>query len=446
MYGLLKCMNKLNVRDILILGLMNFAFFVGAGNIIFPPFIGAQAGTNVWLAAAGFLVTGVGLPVLASVAMARSGGALSTITRPVGRIPGVLLSVLCYLCIGPLFATPRTATVSYAFAVQSLPHHGHSMWPFTVVYFLAAILVSLYPGQLLTIIGRLLAPLKTVALFLLSLAALLMPGGNFVAPAGLYVAAPFSQGIVNGYLTMDTLGALVFGLLIVNAVRSKGISSQRAITRYAAISGLIAGVCLAFIYIGLFRIGTMGGRLLPSAANGTEVLNAYVGFHYGLWGKLFLDALITVACFVTAVGLTCACGSYFSELTGCSYRLLIWLFGGVSMLVANVGLNELIKISEPVLTAIYPIFIVLIVASFIRPWLRHPDAVIAPVAVLALFFGIHDGLRTAGLVPEWLGFLQRVPLAHDGVAWLVPSAVFAAFAVFLDRLLPRLVAGGRIRG
>lgn len=446
LYDLLECMSKLKVRDVVILGLMNFAFFVGAGNIIFPPFIGAQAGANVWQAATGFLLTGVGLPVLASVAMARAGGELAVMTHPLGRIPGILLSVVCYLCIGPLFATPRTATVSYAFVFPPMPHQGHSMWLFSAAYFLAVVVVSLYPGQLLNIIGRILAPLKTVALFLLSLAALLMPGGRVVAPVGHYVEAPFSQGIVSGYLTMDTLGALVFGLLIVNAVRSRGISSGSAVTRYAAISGLIAGACLAFIYIGLFRIGTIGGTLLPAASNGTEVLNAYVGFYYGLWGKLFLDALITVACFVTAVGLTCACGSYFSKLAGCSYRLLIWLFGIFSMLVANLGLNELIKVSEPVLTTIYPIFIVLIVASLFRSRLHRPDVVIVPVAVLALFFGIHDGLKVAGIAPVWLEFLQKVPLAHEGVAWLVPSVGLSLLAVLMDRLLPKPAAGRKYQG
>lgn len=435
-------MNKLGLKDILILGIMNFAFFVGAGNIIFPPFIGLQAGTEVWSAALGFLLTGVGLPVLAAVAMARAGGDLAEITLPLGRRGGVVLSVICYLCIGPLFATPRTATVSYELAFQPLAHGAHYMWLYSLLYFLAVIVLSLYPGQLLNVVGKFLAPLKTTALFFLALTALLMPGGQMAEPTGLYAQAAFSQGVVNGYLTMDTLASLVFGLLIVNALRAKGINTRGRITQYAAIAGLIAGACLIFAYLGLFRVGTSSAGLVHEASNGTAVLSAYVDYRFGLAGKIFLDALITVACFVTAVGLTCSCGSYFSEITPLSYRSLVWLFGAFSMIVSNLGLTELIKVSAPILTAIYPLFIVLIVGSFFRERLTSPVRVIAPVAMLALLFGINDGLVAAGTTIELLDPLKHLPLFNDGVAWLIPCAALLALTWGADHVRARRVMAG----
>jgi len=435
-------MNKLGFRDILILGIMNFAFFVGAGNIIFPPFIGLQAGTEVWSAAFGFLLTGVGLPVLAAVAMARAGGNLAEITQPLGRRGGAVLSVICYLCIGPLFATPRTATVSYELAFQPLAHGANYMWLYSLLYFLAVIVLSLYPGQLLNVVGKILAPLKTIALFFLALTALLMPSGQMAAPSDVYAQSAFSQGIVNGYLTMDTLASLVFGLLIVNALRSKGISSRSSITQYAAIAGMIAGGCLVFAYLGLFRVGTSSAGLVHDASNGTVVLSAYVNFRFGMAGRIFLDALITVACFVTAVGLTCSCGSYFSEITPLGYRSLVWLFGGFSMIVSNLGLTELIKVSAPVLTAIYPLFIVLIAGSFFRERLTSPVVVIAPVAMLALLFGVNDGFSAAGIVIGFFEPLRRLPLFSDGVAWLLPCVILFALTWGADHLWARRAVAG----
>jgi len=116
-------MNKLSVRETLALGFMTFALFLGAGNIIFPPFIGLQAGSQVWTAAAGFLVTGVGLPVLSVIALAKAGGEMSNITTPVGRVAGSVLIVACYLFIGPLFASPRTATVSFELGMAAYTGH-----------------------------------------------------------------------------------------------------------------------------------------------------------------------------------------------------------------------------------------------------------------------------------------------------------------------------------
>lgn len=435
-------MNKLGFKDILILGIMNFAFFVGAGNIIFPPFIGLQAGTEVWSAAFGFLLTGVGLPVLAAVAMARAGGNLAEITQPLRRRGGAVLSVVCYLCIGPLFATPRTATVSYELAFQPLAHGANYMWLYSLLYFLAVIVLSLYPGQLLNVVGKILAPLKTVALFFLALTALLMPSGQMAAPSEVYAQAAFSQGIVNGYLTMDTLASLVFGLLIVNALRSKGINSRSSITQYAAIAGMIAGGCLVFAYLGLFRVGTSSAGLVHDASNGTAVLSAYVNFRFGMAGRIFLDALITVACFVTAVGLTCSCGSYFSEITPLGYPSLVWLFGGFSMIVSNLGLTELIKVSAPVLTAIYPLFIVLIAGSFFRERLTSPVVVIAPVAMLALLFGVNDGFSAAGIAIGFFEPLRRLPLFSDGVAWLLPCVILFALTWGADHLWARRAVAG----
>ena len=206
-------MKVLKGQDILALGFMTFALFVGAGNIIFPPIVGLQAGPNVWMAALGFLITAVGLPVVTVIALAKVGGGMDALSSPIGKIAGGLLAAVAYLAVGPLFATPRTATVS--FEVGLAPLTGESplaLFLYSSVYFLIVFFVSLYPGRLLDTVGRFLAPLKIIALAILGIAAVALPAGDVGVATPEYVAAPFSQGFINGYLTMDTLGALVFGI------------------------------------------------------------------------------------------------------------------------------------------------------------------------------------------------------------------------------------------
>ncbi|MGH8434272.1 MAG: branched-chain amino acid transport system II carrier protein [Pseudomonas sp.] len=429
-------MKVLKGQDILALGFMTFALFVGAGNIIFPPIVGLQSGPHVWMAALGFLVTAVGLPVITIVALAKVGGAMDELSSPIGRVASGVLAAVCYLAVGPLFATPRTATVS--FEVGLAPLTGDSplaLFAYSLVYFLIVFWVSLYPGRLLDTVGRFLAPLKIIALAMLGIAAFALPAGGIGTPEPAYVAAPFSQGFINGYLTMDTLGALVFGIVIVNAIRSRGVESPRLITRYAVIAGLIAGLGLALVYISLFRLGAGSHAIAAGASNGAAVLHAYVQHTFGSLGSVFLAALISLACLVTAVGLTCACAEYFSGVLPLSYRTLVILLAGFSLLVSNLGLTLLIQVSVPVLTAIYPPCIALVALSFCREFWHASSRVIAPVMLVALLFGIIDGVKAAGLeqwMPDWLAHL---PLAEQGLAWLVPAVFTLAVATLLDRLL-----------
>ncbi|QKZ03860.1 branched-chain amino acid transport system II carrier protein [Pseudomonas eucalypticola] len=429
-------MKVLKGQDILALGFMTFALFVGAGNIIFPPIVGLQAGPHAWMAAFGFLITAVGLPVVTVVALAKVGGGMDALSSPIGKVAGGLLAAVSYLAVGPLFATPRTATVS--FEVGLAPLTGDSptaLFCYSLVYFIVVLAVSMYPGKLLDTVGRFLAPLKIIALAALGIAAFALPAGPVGDAQPAYQAAPFSQGFINGYLTMDTLGALVFGIVIVNAIRSRGVESPKLITRYAIIAGLIAGVGLALVYVSLFRLGEGSHVIAADATNGAMVLHAYVQHTFGSLGSGFLAVLISLACLVTAVGLTCACAEYFSRCLPLSYKTLVVLLAGFSLLVSNLGLTKLIAFSIPVLTAIYPPCIALVALSFCKEFFRSPARVFAPVMAVSLAFGLVDALKGAGF-SDWLpDSLAHLPLSDQGLAWLVPSVVALAAAVVVDRLI-----------
>ena len=428
--------HHLKSRDIIALGFMTFALFVGAGNIIFPPMVGLQAGEHVWTAAFGFLLTAVGLPVLTVIALAKVGGGVDSLSTPIGKVAGVLLATVCYLAVGPLFATPRTATVSFEVGIAPLTGDGAMpLFIYSLIYFAIVILVSLYPGKLLDTVGNFLAPLKIVALIVLAVAAIVWPAGPISSAMDAYQNAAFSNGFVNGYLTMDTLGAMVFGIVIVNAARSRGVTEARLLTRYTIWAGLMAGVGLTLLYLALFRLGSDSAMLVDQNANGAAILHAYVQHTFGGAGSMLLAALIFLACLVTAVGLTCACAEFFAQYLPLSYRTLVFILGIFSMAVSNLGLSHLIQVSIPVLTAIYPPCIVLVALSFCIGLWHSATRILAPVMLVSLAFGVLDALKAAGLGQDFPQWLLHLPLAEQGLAWLIPSVATLAACSLVDRLL-----------
>ena len=426
-------MTSLRTRDIVALGFMTFALFIGAGNIIFPPIVAQQAGEHVWLAAFGFLITAVGLPVITIIALSRVEGSIQILSSPLGKIASLILTITCYLTVGPLFATPRTATVSYEIGFSSyLGTSSSSLLIYSAIYFSVVTLIALYPNKILDTVGYVLSPLKILSLATLGIAAMVIPTG-FVPPAiNNYIDSPVSEGFVNGYLTMDTLGALVFGIVIIQAIRSRGVSNPKLITRYAVIASIISGIGLTLVYLSLFKLGLGSHEVAANASNGAVILHAYVQHAFGDLGSFFLSGMIFIACMVTAIGLTCACAEYFSSISKIGYKTWVFILIGFSFVISNLGLTKLIAFSVPVLSAIYPPAIVVIMLSFGWKYFNHPRRVIAPVTAISLVFGILDGLKVANFELPYA--LTHLPLAEQNLAWLIPSLTVFIIAVVIDKV------------
>ena len=429
-------MTRLKGSDLLALGFMTFALFLGAGNIIFPPSAGLAAGENIGPAALGFLLTGVGLPLLTIVALARVGGGIALLTAPLGKQAGVVFAVAVYLAIGPLFATPRTAVVSFEMGIAPFSgNNSTALLLYTLAYFAAVLFLSLNPGQLVERIGKYITPVLLAALLVLGGAALLVPAGEIGQVSADYQSTPFVQGFLQGYLTMDTLGALVFGIVIATAIRDHGVTDGKLITRYSVMAGLIAAVGLSLVYLTLFYLGATSQGIAGEAQNGVQVLTAYVQHTFGTAGSLLLAVVITLACLTTAVGLLTACGEFFSNLLPVSYRTVVITFGLFSLLVANQGLTQLISFSIPVLVGLYPLAIVLVALSLLDGLWRSPARVFRPVMAVTLVFGLVDGIAAAGgkgLIPN---FFSQLPLADQSLGWLLPVLATLVLAVVVDRAL-----------
>lgn len=428
-------MTSLRTRDIIALGFMTFALFIGAGNIIFPPIVAQQAGEHVWLAAFGFLITAVGLPVITIMALSRTHGSIAILSSPLGKVASLILTVACYLSAGPLFAIPRTATVSYEIGFS--PYFGNSsssLLIYSAVYFAFVTIISLYPNKLLDTIGHVLAPLKILSLAILGIAAFLIPSGYIPPAIHNYVSSPVSEGFVNGYLTMDTLGALVFGIVIINAIHSRGVTDTKLVTKYAVIASLISGVGLTLVYLSLFKLGLGSHEVAPNAANGAIILHAYVQHAFGNLGSLFLTGLIFLACMVTAIGLTCACAEYFAQLTKISYKVLVFILVGFSFTISNLGLTKLIAVSVPVLSAIYPPAIVVILLSFFWTKFNNPRLVIAPVTAVSFIFGLIEGIKVTNFKDNLPTAIQNLPLNEQNLAWLIPSCIVLIICIIIDKV------------
>jgi len=412
----------MKTADIIGLGFMTFAFFLGAGNIIFPPMAGFLAGEQMSWAMLGFLVTGVGLPLATIIAVARAGGGLLTMTELLPKGVGIVIAVAAYLIIGPAFATPRTGLVAYEIGLK--PFLGAeagqmSLTLFIVGYFGLSLVLSLNQGRLLDAIGKVLTPVLVLLLVVLAIAVLVAPQGSVPAATGDYLANPGVKGLLEGYNTMDTFGALMFGMLIIDVLKQKGISDSRLQTRYLVRAGLIAAAGLAFVYVSLFQLGATAGGLLSAPSNGGEIVALYVAKLFGPAGQFILAGIVSLACLTTAVGLTSACADFFHTLwPRLSYKGLVIGMSLLCALIANVGLSALISLSIPVLVAIYPVAVALVVVTFLKEHFTHPRLAFRLVLLVSMLFGALDGLKTAGVDLQLFNFL---PLFELGLAWLLPT-------------------------
>ncbi len=423
---------------------MLFALFLGAGNIIFPPLLGQMAGDELFVAMLGFLITGVGLPLVAVLAIANAGGGLETIASRVNPYFGIIFTMIVYMAIGPFFGIPRTATVSYEIGVVPfLPDSiSDANWPlvlFTIVFFIITVALALNPAKLVDRIGKVLTPILFIVIGALAVKSIMSPMGEIGQPQGEFAANPFFRSFVEGYLTMDVIAALVFGIVVINALKAEGVTESRAVMKAMVFAGVVAATGLALVYISLGYIGATSVNAVGLQDNGGAVLALASTVLYGPYGTLILAMTIIFACLTTSIGLVSACAQYFEHaFPRNSYKTYVFIFSGFSAIIANVGLTQLISISIPVLLTIYPLAIVLMLMSFIdKSFGRKPIVYILALLATA-FVSVFDGLKGAGIdIKPVNDVLSYLPLYEQQIGWLVPAIVGALIGVVLSPLFKK---------
>lgn len=430
---------SLKLTDIIAVGFMLFAFFLGAGNIIFPPIAGQMAGEHVYSAMGGFLITAVGLPLLTIIAIGIAGGSWQQLTRDLPPKVAMIMAILMFVIIGPAFAAPRTGLVAYEMAAKpfmSAEAGQLSLTLFSIAFFSIAMFFAWSQGKLIDTIGKFLTPALFIGLIILAVAVFVNPQGDIVAATGNYIDQPLTTGFFEGYNTMDTFGALMFGILMIDALKKKGITEHKATTKYLTAAGCIAALGLAFVYVSLFYLGATSSTVAPGAANGGAILTAYTHALFGSSGQIVLSVIVLIACLTTAIGLISACADYFSSICKVTYKTWVIVVGIACAVVANVGLTQLIALSVPVLFLLYPIAIALVALAFVRNMMPNPRLAYRVVILVATCFAVLDAAKVAGAD---MSAFSMLPMFDHGMAWVIPTFASMIFVRFVGKKEDELV-------
>ena len=418
----------------LVLASCLFSMFFGAGNLIFPPFLGQSAGAQTLPALLGFLITAVVLPVLAVLVVARFDG-LDRLGGQVGKTFGLVFALLVYLSLGPGLAIPRAASVPFEMSVA--PYLGEDA-PlgllrviYSLVFFAVALWLCLSPSKLIDRTGAVLTPCLLMLLVFLFVS-FLARGQVAVAPAqGDYATRAFGKGFLEGYQTMDALAGLNFGLVVLTTLRSYGVSDQKSQLQQTAKAGIVAGAILAVIYGMLSYMGMCSSGVYSLQDNGAWTLRCIVSQLFGEPGAILMAAIFTLACLTTCVGLINSISQYFHRLwENVSYQTWVFLITGFSFLVCNLGLNTILSVSVPVLTATYPVAIVLILMG-LGHGLWKGNRLVYPVTVgLTALISVITAADQQGLS---LPILRWLPLYAEGFGWLLPALTALAVSLIIGR-------------
>lgn len=405
--------------------------------MIFPLHLGQLAGANWGSAAVGFLITGVLLPLLSvlAIAITRSEGVYD-VGKPLGATFAVVFMILIHATIGPLFGTPRTATVSFTVGVAPfVPKNiqGPALLVFSALFFVLAFAFSYHQNNILSNVGKVLNPLFLALLFLIFVVAFVNPLGNpqTAAVTATYKHSALVNGFLEGYNTMDALAGLAFGVTVVTAVRSMGQKNPKNASKVVAKSGVVAMSAVGFIYLLLILMGAMSLGRFKVSDNGGVAFNQIVNEYGGAFGQALLAFLLTVTCLTTAVGLVAAFAQDFHKhFPKVSYHTWLALSCLASFLAANFGLDQIIAWSTPMLMFLYPLSMVLILLSCFSPLFKKDGVVYFWVILFTVVPALGDMVVAFPGVVSQSSFglavaavRNTLPMASMGLSWLVPALV-----------------------
>lgn len=421
-------------KDILISGLALFAIFFGAGNLIFPPYLGVITGDG-WLATmVGFLLADPVIPILTVIVTAAAGGRAVDIGKRVGDKFAKILTLLAIICIGPAFAIPRTAATTYEVGFQSF-FPNLPIWVVTIVFFAITFALSFKESNVVNIIGKYITPALLLFLFIVIVKAIASPIGK---PVDVPVEGGyFVKGFYEGYQTLDAFASPLFTGIVVADLMRKGYGKVNRKDRLSFIVsvGIVASIFLALVYGGLTYLGASGSSIFTADDSRVEILVSLVYMILGNFGKFALSVCVTLACLTTAIGLTSSAGNFIEELTHgkVKYIYTVIVVTIISFLLSSLGVDAIINLAVPVLTIGYPIIIALVFYMIFDKKVPYNMAyilMVIGVTIVAVIETFGKQLGLAGLVE----IIKSLPLAQFGFTWFIPSLVCFIIGWILGKL------------
>ena len=422
-------------------GLLLFGIFFGAGNLIFPPTLGAQSGEQFLPAIAGFVFSGVGIAVLTLIiGTLNPKGYIYEISKKISPLFATIYLAALYLSIGPFFAIPRTATTSYAVGISPLlaeADKGLGLIIFTLIYFVAAYLIALNPSKILDRIGRILTPVFALLIIILVILGAFKYGANAPQTATeAYQTSAFGAGFLEGYNTLDALASVAFSVIAVQTLKQLGFTSKKEYISTIWVVGIVVALGFSALYIGLGFLGNhfpVTEEAMKGGTPGVYILSQATQEIFGSTAQLFLAAMVTVTCFTTTVGLIVSTAEFFNgRFPQIGYKIYATVFALIGFAIANLGLDAIIKYSVPVLVILYPITItivmIVIVNKFVplsKPGMQLTMGLVTAIAVTSV-------LASSFEITTLTNLINSLPFANASLPWLVPAII----GILLSLVLP----------
>ncbi len=412
-------------KNMLMIGFMMFSTFFGAGNLIFPPYLGMEAGAQWYTGFFGFLIGDVTLAILAIIATCKFEDANKGVLTRGGNLFAIIISSVMILCVGPFVCIPRTASTVYEISIQPNFPQFHSIL-FSILFFIVVFILAVRPTKVVDYVGKFLTPALLLVLACMIIKGLISPIGGF-APVP-KIETVFAEGLMQGYQTLDAMGGTVVAILVMATIVEKGYGEKNARVKVATQAGIVAGIALMVVYGGLCFLGGTASEQYDISIASTTLLVEITKSLFGKIGQVILAIIVTLACLTTAIGLTSSTAQYFSSMTNnkIKYSWIVAIVCVFSTVISNFGVTTIVNLSVPILNLLYPTVVTMIVLSTFTDYIKN-DNVFKAAAYMAILMGILDMLH--------VGIMTKLPLSQFGFAWVVPVAIAGIIGHFIPNNL-----------
>ena len=409
---------KKTTKDAIVIGFALFSMFFGAGNLIFPGYLGMQLGSHFAIGMIGFLITGVGLPLLAILACTRGDGTFESIAEKINKKFAIVFASVLFLAIGPLLAVPRTAATTFEIAVNPFFPKIPAVIVI-LVYFSINLYFVLKRSTIIDTIGKFLTPALLLLLVVLIVKGIAAPIGNIVE---IETTNVFATSLLEGYQTMDAIAALLFAAIITSSIKNKGYN-KKEMSPMLIKSSIVAVIGLAFVYGGLMYIGAQTGDITTKDVSKTGLLLLISKNILGRIGPVVIGISMGLACLSTSIGLITAGSDFFETITNgrLKYKYNAIVISIISFGVALLGVDKIIVFSAPILNLLYPVSITIMVTAFLTKSININAIRLA--VYTSLVFSIL--LQIPGLN------LSILPLSTIGFGWVIPTIVALIFGAII---------------
>lgn len=423
----------IRVKDVFVVGFALFAMFFGAGNLIFPPYLGVVSGSKWWISFLGFLFADAGLSLLVIISLTKFNGEMDALFNRVGKGFAAVMGSVIVICIGPLIAVPRTAATTYEVGILPTIGPGFNRIIFSIIFFAIVLALTIKPSKVVDIVGQFLTPVLLISLAILIIKGTVSPLGE-ISNRVLIEGGLFSRGIKEGYQTLDSLGAFVFASIIIASLVDRGYKEEKIKIRATIIAGTITAIGMLLVYGGLAYLGATVSSNYGADIDSTALLVAITYRLMGNAGKILLAIMITLACLTTAIGVTSSCGLFFSRLSKnkFSYEKVVLTVCILSAIVSNFGVTQILKFALPILLVVYPGALTLVVLGLFNEKIKD-DIVFRIAAATSLIFSfivVVSGLLGNETIPN---LVAKLPLANLGFEWVVPVAISIVIGLMLSK-------------